>query len=137
MKNEKMKLKLILVSTFTWFSILGFGQHVPPTDNTEEPEEQAESNVLLFAPNAFTPDGDFFNDTWKIHIDGIDIYDFHCTVFNRAGQIVWESYDPSGEWDGFYGGTAAADGIYVYQIITKDAVSDKKLKFEGFITILR
>lgn len=132
-----MKFKVLVVIVLAWTCSISFGQHIPPTENEDEVEVKIESNVQLFAPNAFTPDGDLFNDTWKIYIDGIDSYDFHCTVFNRAGQIVWESYDPSGEWDGTYGGIAAIDGVYAYHILTKDAVSDKKLKFSGFITVLR
>jgi len=115
-----------------------FGQHSPGdstfVDDVEAPFNQ---EVQLFAPNAFTPDGDLFNDTWKFYIEGIDIYDFHLIVFDRAGQIVWESYDPSAEWDGNFGNVPAGNGIYGYVIQAGDAQTDQIHEFKGLITILR
>jgi len=51
---------------------------------------------VIFAPNIFTPDGDEFNEYWRVYITGIDIYDFHLTMYNRWGEIVWESYNAEG-----------------------------------------
>ncbi|MBK7130376.1 MAG: gliding motility-associated C-terminal domain-containing protein [Crocinitomicaceae bacterium] len=96
-----------------------------------------QSDILIFAPNAFTPDGDEFNETWRIYIDGIDIYDFHLTVFNRWGEIVWESYNPEGQWDGTYGSTKAKTGTYVWVIEAKDKFSDKKVEWRGHVTVLK
>src|SRR5690606_21832610 len=44
------------------------------------------NDVALFAPNIFTPDGDSKNQTWRVYIQGVDIYDFHLTMFNRWGE---------------------------------------------------
>jgi gliding motility-associated-like protein len=95
------------------------------------------NNVILFAPNIFTPDGDAFNELWRVYIDGIDIYDFHLTVFNRWGEIVWESYNPEGMWDGTYGSTESKTGTYVWVIEAKDKFSDKKLEWRGHVTVLK
>jgi len=96
------------------------------------------NDVTCFAPNIFTPDGDEFNETWRVYISGIDIYDFHVTMFNRWGEVVWESYDPNGEWDGSYASDGKIqDGSYVWILHAKDSYNDKKYEFNGTVSIAR
>ncbi|HZH87149.1 MAG TPA: gliding motility-associated C-terminal domain-containing protein, partial [Brumimicrobium sp.] len=96
-----------------------------------------ENEVLLFTPNSFTPDGNGFNDTWKISILGVDIYNFHLEVFNRWGEKVFESFDPEGEWDGTYGNKIAPTGTYIWKIQARDFENDNKYEFKGSVNILR
>ena len=50
-------------------------------------------------PNAFSPNGDGFNDTWKM--EGFKLFNtVSVKIFNRWGQLVFESSDPNAEWDG-------------------------------------
>lgn len=93
--------------------------------------------VLLFAPNTFTPDDDEFNQDWGIHISGIDIYNFELLIFNRWGQIIWESHDPAASWDGTFNGEYVQQGTYTWTIEAKDLVNDKKYEFNGFINVLK
>lgn len=93
--------------------------------------------IILFVPNAFTPDNDEFNQSWGIHIDGIDIYDFELLVFNRWGEIIWESHDPDARWDGTYGGKYVEQGTYTWVIRAKDMINDGKYEYNGFVTILK
>jgi len=96
------------------------------------------SDVLIYAPNTFTPDGDQINSTWRVYIDGIDFTDYHLLIFNRWGEIVWESYDAEAEWNGTYGSSnIVKDGTYVWSIITKDANTDKKYQFRGTVNIIK
>jgi gliding motility-associated-like protein len=91
----------------------------------------------IYVPNTFTPDGDTFNELFRPYITGIDPYDFHMIIFNRWGEIVFESYDATGGWNGAYGGKLVQDGVYVWQIVTSDLVTDKKLEYYGHVTVLR
>ena len=93
--------------------------------------------VILYAPNAFTPDGDEFNQTWFVHIAGIDPQDFELLVYNRWGQIVWESKDPEGIWDGTYLGQIVPPGTYTWTIRTKDMLNDKKYEWQGALNVIR
>lgn len=96
------------------------------------------SDVIIYAPNIFTPDGDEFNENWRVYIEGIDIYDFHLTMFNRWGEIVWESFNPSGVWDGTYGsGGLVQDGTYVWVIEVKDGSTDERYRFNGTVNIVK
>ena len=95
------------------------------------------NDILIYAPSIFTPDGDEYNESWKVHIDGIDIYDFHLTMYNRWGEMVWESYDPSAEWRGSYGENGIMDGTFVWFIECKANITDKKYEFRGHVTVLK
>ncbi len=96
------------------------------------------NDVIIYAPNVFTPDNDQFNQTWRVYITGIDVYEYHLTIFNRWGEIVWESYDPNGVWKGAYGSNGdIIDGTYVWVLNAKDSYNDKKYQFRGTVSILR
>ncbi|HEU0228503.1 MAG TPA: gliding motility-associated C-terminal domain-containing protein, partial [Arachidicoccus soli] len=96
-----------------------------------------QNEVLLFAPNTFTPDGDKFNGTWSVSITGINIYNFHLQIYNRWGELIFESFDPSGVWDGTYGGKIVPDGTYIWHIRTEDAINDNKYEFKGTVNVIR
>lgn len=132
-----MTFKTLLVSVCLWMGMSATAQHGPADNPPFSDEESTENSVQVFAPNAFTPNGDTFNNHWKIFINGIDIYDFHLTIYDRSGQIVWESFDSEAEWDGNFGGNPAQAGIYVWMIDAKNATSDERHQFNGFITLLR
>ena len=93
--------------------------------------------VIIYAPNAFTPDGDEHNQTWQVYMEGIDIYDFELLVFNRWGEIVWESHDISVGWDGTYHGELIQSGAYTWIVRTKDLLNDGKYTFNGHVNIFR
>lgn len=94
-------------------------------------------DILFFAPNAFTPDGDEFNQIWKPSIQGIDIYDFDLFIFNRWGEIIWENHDPSVGWDGSYHGKFVQEGTYTWIATVKSPYVDDRVEFSGCITILK
>jgi len=105
--------------------------------DTTERIVQIINEVLIFAPNTFTPDGDEFNQSWFIHISGIDIYDFDLKIFNRWGEVIWESHDPSVGWDGTYKGKIVQEGTYQWIIKCADPVDDNKYTFDGHVTVIR
>ena len=98
-----------------------------------------EDVVLFFVPNAFTPDGNGFNENFKpIMTSGIDFYDYHFTVFNRWGEKMFESFDAFYGWDGTYGSAGIVEsGVYVWQIEFGDRASDKKHLHRGQVTVMK
>jgi len=93
--------------------------------------------VLLYAPNTFTPDGDEHNPTWKVIAEGIDLNDFELLIYNRWGEIVWVTHDIHSAWDGRYNSEAAKEGIYTWTLTTKDLTNDAKYYFNGHINLLK
>jgi gliding motility-associated-like protein len=92
--------------------------------------------VVLYVPNTFTPDNDGFNEQWRPYIDGIDVQKFHLLVFNRWGEVVWESYNPEASWDGNYGGMLVQEGTYVWRITAGDPNTDEKYEWQGHVNVL-
>ena len=93
--------------------------------------------VLIYAPNSFTPDDDEFNQDWRVYMEGIDVYDFELLIFDRWGEVVWESHDVTVAWDGTYNGRPLPSGAYTWVIRTKDMLNDDKYTYNGHVNILR
>lgn len=98
---------------------------------------RVQPEVLIFVPNTFTPDNDSYNEEWKVHLLGIDIYSVTIEVFNRWGEQVWESHDIEYGWDGTYGGKPVPTGSYVWKVSAADRLTDGKYDWQGTVTILR
>ena len=94
--------------------------------------------LIYYVPNIFTPDGNSVNNEFfPVFSAGLNIYDYHLLIFNRWGEIVFESYNPGVGWDGTYGGTLVDDGVYVWQIEFGETMSDKRYKERGHVTVLK
>lgn len=97
-------------------------------------------NAIFYVPNSFTPDQDEFNQTWgPVFTQGFDPYNFDLFVFNRWGEVIWESHDAAKKWDGTYGlkGLECPDGVYTWKISFKPKETDKKISLTGSINLLR
>jgi gliding motility-associated-like protein len=94
--------------------------------------------LIFYIPNTFTPDGDSYNEYFKpIFTSGFDPYNFTLLIFNRWGEIVWESHDASVGWDGMYGGDIVQDGTYTWKIEFKSSVNDKRIMKTGHVSVIR
>ncbi|MDX2359743.1 MAG: PKD domain-containing protein [Crocinitomicaceae bacterium] len=94
--------------------------------------------IIYYLPNSFTPDGDEFNQTFQpIFTAGYDTYDFNMFIFNRWGEIIWESHDPEMGWDGTYRGKLIAAGTYHWKIEFKTELSDERIIVNGHVNVLR
>lgn len=98
---------------------------------------RVQPEVLIFAPNSFTPDNDSYNEVWKVHLLGVDVYNVTIEVFNRWGEQVWESHDIEYGWDGTYGGKPVPTGSYIWKVSAADRLTDGKYEWQGHVTILR
>jgi gliding motility-associated-like protein len=95
-------------------------------------------NTLIYIPNTFTPDGDERNQTWApVFTSGFNPSQFLLSVFNRWGNIIWESRSPVGEWDGMYNDSPCQSGIYTYKVWYGDPKTDAKYLLTGMITLIR
>lgn len=92
------------------------------------------NNSTLYAPNTFTPDGDNFNNTWLP--TGYKWKEIYYIIFNRWGEIIFESYDGNVGWDGTYSGILCQQGVYVYKLIWVDNYDRKNTKY-GHINLIK
>lgn len=102
-------------------------------DSTDESLTIAET-ATLFASNVFTPNGDSTND--RFFAIGTSIKDFHMYIYNRWGDIVFESNDIQNGWNGDSNGNPCPDGVYMY-IINAKGTNDKTYNLHGTVTLIR
>ena len=97
-----------------------------------------ENDPIFYVPNTFTPDGDLYNENFKpVFTSGFDIFQYHLTIFNRWGEVIFESYNAEVGWDGTFGGEICQDGTYIWQISFKEIGKDKRQLVRGHVTLLR
>jgi gliding motility-associated-like protein len=75
----------------------------------------ATGDNTFVVPNAFTPNGDGHNDCWGVTRWG-DVQLEEMVIFNRWGQRVFNTRNPSDCWDGTYGGKPQPAGAYPFVI---------------------
>jgi gliding motility-associated-like protein len=91
--------------------------------------------IPILVPNAFTPDGDVYNNTFKPVLYKPQQYEMF--IYNRWGETIYYSNDAYGEWDGTYNGQPTPDGVYIWKIIYNDFVYDLPQMVQGHVTLLR
>jgi gliding motility-associated-like protein len=89
---------------------------------------------LVDVPNAFTPNGDGKNDKIFVRGFGIDLMNFK--IYNRLGQVVFESASPSFGWDGTFKGVPQPMDAYAYTLIVQFGDGTTATK-KGDITLIR
>lgn len=88
----------------------------------------------VFLPTAFSPNGDGQNET--LRIEGITVDSVHLTIFDRWGEIVFETFSQHEEWDGTFKGVPMPAEVYAYQLEVTCRPTGKLAK-QGNITLLR
>jgi len=96
-------------------------------------------NCPFFLPNTFTPNGDEYNNIFKMEHQCL-FESFHFRLFNRWGELIFESFDPDFIWDGTYAGRKVQDGTYVWQAIYRYAYDQERTEIftkTGHVNVLR
>lgn len=95
---------------------------------------------IYYIPNSFTPDGDMYNQVFKpVFTAGFDIYQYNMLIFNRWGEVVFETNNLDFGWDGSYGlsGADALPGSYTYTINIKVPENDNRVIITGHVNLIR
>lgn len=81
---------------------------------------EVKRQVDIFTPTAFTPNQDGNNDRYRVQ--AVNVRDFNIQIFNRWGQMVFESDDPGFEWDGISvtSQRPVNEGVYVVVVRALD-----------------
>jgi gliding motility-associated-like protein len=96
--------------------------------------------LVYYIPNSFTPDGDQYNQVFlPIFTYGIDPSNYSLEIYNRWGELIFESKNPAIGWDGTYStnGIQCQNGLYLYKIIIKVPSRDERKVFEGHVNLIR
>jgi gliding motility-associated-like protein len=92
----------------------------------------------LFIPNSFTPNGDGLNEVFNPVGNNDNIIEFYFAVYNRWGELIFETRDRNKGWDGTMNNQSVQMGVYVYKIDYSSYCSpDKTINKFGHIVLLR
>jgi gliding motility-associated-like protein len=94
--------------------------------------------LLVYVPNTFTPNNDVLNNTFKpILTAGFDRFNYQLLIFNRWGEIIFESLDPDIGWDGSYNGNIMQDGVYTWKIKFGILQNEDAKEMTGHVNLIR
>jgi gliding motility-associated-like protein len=94
-------------------------------------------SLSVYVPNAFTPNVDAYNQVFMPSIYDIDnVVNYNMTIFNRWGEIIFETNEVGIYWDGKFNNTIVQEGIYAYTITITD-IFEKLYDFNGYIYLIR
>jgi len=98
-------------------------------------------DITIYIPNSFTPNSDGFNDIFEAY--GLGIVEFNMMVFNRWGELIFESNKIKnqldglhmGGWDGTYKNNEIQEDVYSYVVKYKGINTTKKIIYGKILLI--
>ncbi|MFT5641451.1 MAG: gliding motility-associated-like protein [Cyclobacteriaceae bacterium] len=108
------------------------------TENLTFGVETIRCDCNIEAPNVFTPNGDGYNESFEIS-GSVDIAKYNLIIYNRIGNVVYETDQVNEYWDGTFQGNPVQDGVYFWYAqlacIQKNTIVDNTIK--GVINVIR
>ncbi|HXB39703.1 MAG TPA: PKD domain-containing protein [Bacteroidia bacterium] len=105
-------------------------------------KDSTSDNVVIhpaftfYAPNAFTPDGDNLNEGFKGTGIGIDNSTYKMWIYDRWGNLIFESRDLEKEWDGKVKGQPAQQDTYAWKV-NFDDTTGRAHEYKGVVSLIR
>ena len=99
---------------------------------------KVKDDFLYYVPNTFTPDDDLINPIFKPIIEStFDPSSYIFLIFNRWGDVVFESRNVEHGWDGYFKGKDCPNGTYSWRIQVKDIINKNIHFINGHVNLLR
>ncbi|MBM3404009.1 MAG: T9SS type B sorting domain-containing protein [Bacteroidetes bacterium] len=94
-----------------------------------------------YIPNAFTPNNDGLNDTFKVIGQLTEGIRFSMVIYNRWGELIFESTDIMKGWDGTKAGKPCPSDVYSWKVVigffNESIIQKEDVVFKGTVTLLR
>jgi gliding motility-associated-like protein len=90
----------------------------------------------FYVPNAFTPNNDGINDYFLPFGEGISSTHYALYIFDRWGNLIFETDEANKSWDGRHMGELVPIGNYVWRIKTKDIYDNEIHNYVGHVTVV-
>jgi len=96
-----------------------------------------DEEFLVYVPNAFTPDLDNVNELFVPVVIGADPLEYEFLVFDRWGELIYNSQILGQGWDGSYKNMMVKTDVYVWQLKVTNAMNNEKHEYKGHVTVLK
>jgi gliding motility-associated-like protein len=115
------------------YRVVGYQRH---NDNIISVSNQVclQTQMKVYVPNAFTPTNDGRNETFSAK--GIFVFQYDMKIYDRWGELVFETNDINKGWDGYFHGRKCQQDVYIYEIFAKGSGGQTFSK-KGNVTLLR
>lgn len=97
---------------------------------------ECDDSTKILVPNSFSPNNDGQNDLLKLYSNGIKEI-IYFAIFNRWGEIVFETEDINAIWDGAFRNKPCDTGVYVYLLKYDCSTSTEEVIKRGNISLVR
>ena len=94
-----------------------------------------ENNIAIYIPNVFSPNGDTYNDEFKIF--GLGAEDVHWQIFDRYGAMIFEAFSFDAGWDGTHKGKLLNSGAFACRLDYLNTVSGVRETQWASVTLIR
>jgi len=98
------------------------------------------SDLAFWLPNAFTPDNDGVNDYFYPVIDRALEIDYHFSIWNRGGQLIWQTNNITQKWDGnsslISTDHAVEPEVYIWKLTIQDLKGIVN-RYTGSVLVIR
>lgn len=92
----------------------------------------------IYVPNTFTPNGNGDNEKFKPSIIGSYDYEtYKFMIFNRWGQLIYNSNLYGEAWDGTYKGVMSKEDTYVWKLSIRLLYEDRQVDYIGHVNLLK
>lgn len=115
--------------------VLGNDTITYPGEGEENPITVSISESKLEFPNAFSPNGDGYNDVLRAKDGYQSIVSFEAAVFSRRGRKLYSWNSPAGGWDGKVNGHTVNDGVY-FLVVNARGADGRKYRVKKTISVL-
>ena len=99
-------------------------------------EIRIDPDFTFYVPNAFSPNFDGINDTFRGEGQGFHRDSYEFNIYNRWGDNIYSTANFDNRWDGTYQGREVESAVYVYRIELVDFALNKHV-FIGHVTLYR
>jgi gliding motility-associated-like protein len=93
-------------------------------------------DYVYYVANAFSPNGDGVNDTWRPWNNVVDLERYQLRVFDRWGREVFSTTDPYKPWDGTANGKRVPLGVYAFKANMLEAITHDEHEAVGHVTLV-
>ena len=94
--------------------------------------------LIYYVPNTFTPDFDEYNNIFKpIFSSGYNSEKYSFMIFNRWGEIIFETTQIEDGWNGNYHDLKSPDGVYTWKLTITNSFNSQKHEDIGHVTLIR
>jgi len=94
-------------------------------------------SMVVYAPNTFTPNGDFLNDVFEVVSTDVAPSTSHLQIFNRWGVMIHESRGDNPTWNGLIDGEEAPNDVYLWKYEARLNCGFKEFEHVGHVTLVR